>query len=131
MTPPKSKTSSPNDRAGIWLLIIGLGLLVATLLVATGCGTVSPKPVTASAASYDGAERNSGFIGWTTNGWGILTPHARDRYNSLIADYGGRFHPPLTADHGVTPTTTNTFIFTPEAIADFAAMNRWRRTEGK
>lgn len=125
----KSVENSPNNRAALLVLIALTGLLLLALTIA-GCGTVAPKPVTAG-ASWDGTNQNSGFIGWTANGCGVLTPHAYDRYNALIDDYGNRFHPALEAGRGVIGYTNGTYLFTPEAIADFAAMNRWRRMEGK
>ena len=130
----KSATNWPSkadhSQNACAVLIVLAALCLAAVLL-TGCGTVTPRQVTAAAASFDGGERNSGFIGWTTNGSGIITPHARERYNALIVDYGPRFHPPLVADYGLTATATNTFLITPEALADFAAMNRWRRNEAK
>lgn len=126
----KSEMNWRNKERAIIALWVAVVFLVM-LVIVSGCGTVTPKQVTSAAASFDGSERNSGFIGWTTNGFGIITPHARDRYNALIADYGVRFHPPLKPDYGITPTPTNTFTITPEALSDFATMNRWRRNEAK
>jgi len=91
--------------------------------------TITPKQVESSSASYDGSEKNSGFIGWTTNNticYGILTPHARDRYNSLITTYKKRFTPPLTKDYGLTYNNPNYYI-TLEALSKFAEMNRWHK----
>lgn len=125
----QSKAERGTNNACAVLILLATLVLMASLL--SGCGTVIPLQVTSAAASFDGGERNSGFIGWTTNGCGIITPHARDRYNALIVDYGARFHPPLKPDYGIMPSATNTFIITPEALSDFAAMNRWRRNEAK
>jgi hypothetical protein len=86
---------------------------------------VTPTTPRSHVASFDGAQQNSGFIGYTTNGFGVLTPHARDRYNSLIAlGYGTNFVPRLTNDFGVAPFTNGTFLFTPEAVVDFGVMNQ-------
>lgn len=125
----KSAVNSPNNRAALLVLMALTGLLLLALTI-NGCGTVAPKPVKAS-ASWDGTNQNSGFIGWAAGGCGVLTPHAYERYNSLIKVYGDRFHPPLTEGRGVIGYTNGTYLFTPEAISDFAAMNRWRRMEGK
>jgi hypothetical protein len=104
-------------------------LLISFCLVAlaVGCTTVTPRQVESPTASWDGTNQNSGFIGWTADGSGIITPHARDRYNGLIDIYGKRFIPPLVFDYGIQPTAANTFTITPEALSDFATMNRWRK----
>jgi hypothetical protein len=83
-------------------------------------------------ASYDGAEQNSGLLGFTTNGQGqvtgaVITPHARDRYNALVAAYGARYQPAVKPDDGIVPTGTNTFRIDAEHLIKFSAMNRWRK----
>lgn len=93
--------------------------------------TVTPRPVVDGMPSFDGAVQNSGFLGFDPAGRGILTPHARDRYNRLVAEYGARYLPPLVLDAGVTPTATNTFLLDPEHLVDFAEMNRWRKAQPK
>lgn len=125
----KSEKNCRNDNRTLVVLIALTCLLLLALMFA-GCGTVAPKPVTAE-ASWDGTNRNSGFIGWTTNGYGILTPHAHERYNALIEFYGDKFKPKLEKNYGTLEYMDGNYLFTPEAISDFAAMNRWRRMEGK
>lgn len=105
--------------------------LCLTLVIAGCTTTVTPIQVSAPSASWDGTEQNSGFIGWTSNGSGIITSNLKDKYNLLIDTYGNRFIPPLIHDYGIFETTTNTFVITPEALADLSAMKRWRRAESK
>lgn len=116
----KSETNWQNKRCECYVLLVLISILFG------GCTTVTPRLVTSPTASWDGTNQNSGFIGWSSTS-GIITPHARDRYNSLIDIYGKRFAPPLSFDYGIKPTTTNTFIISPEALTDFIQMNRWRK----
>jgi hypothetical protein len=105
-------------------------LLCATVFLTVGCvSTVTPVQVVSTGASFDNGERNSGFIGWTTNSsvtYGIISQHARDRYNSLIDIYGNKIIPPIKKDYGITDNKTNCLI-TLEALSNFAKMNRWRK----
>ncbi len=118
-----------------WSSMSGLSALAALLLAAmltapAGCKnseTVTPRIVRDSTASFDGSVQNSGLIGFDDAGNAILTPHARDRFNALVAVYGKRFAPPLTADYGITPTATNTFLITKEALVKFGQMNSMRK----
>lgn len=114
----------------ITLFYLGAAVLaVAAFMTLAGCaGTVRPGTAHAKTASWDGNEQNSGFLGFDPlTGNGVMTPHARERYNGLIASYGGRFTPALHQDAGLWPTGTNTFLIDAEHLADFARMNRWRR----
>jgi len=105
-------------------------LFIITLLI--GC-TITPKQVESNSASYDGGEKNSGFIGWTTNNsicYGVITFHAKDRYNSLIKIYGKRFEPPLKENYGIIldgRTTSTNYYITLEGLSKFSEMNRWRK----
>ena len=127
------ETKSPNNRLVFIMLSLAIAWLCSILLA--GCGTVTPDQVVSDGPSWDGTNRNSGFVGWTSTGCGILTPHARDRYNALVKDYGSRFRPPLQTDYGLVKIDVDgqptVYQITPEALADFATMNRWRRMEGK
>jgi hypothetical protein len=77
-------------------------ILILLLLLATvpAC-TVTPEPVVATQASYDGAEKNSGVIASAPGGY-IITTSARDRYNALISRYGKEQLPPVKTDFGLT-----------------------------
>lgn len=111
--------------------MLALSYALLGMMLAAGCGTVTPKLVTSSGPSWDGSALNSGTIGFVTNGTVLyieVTPHWRDRYNAMIATYGGRFKPALTPDYGLTRLSTNSLV-TPEAYRKFCQMNRWRKGE--
>lgn len=118
---------------GFGSILISLAVLAAlTLSVAltSGCtSTVTPRTVLSSQASWDGTNQNSGFIGFEGSA-GIITPHARDRYNALIEIYGKKFNPPITFDYGVWPMgeTGGNYIISPQALTYFTQMNRWRKS---
>ena len=126
-----SRETAANDyRIGVLLPLTAAALAfgLAFVLMLAGCApTVIPAQVRDHGASYDGNERNSGFLGFAADGTGIITPRARARYNELVARYGGLFRPALSADEGITPTATNTFLIDGEHLVDFATMNRWRK----
>lgn len=103
-------------------------IVVVFALTLIGCvSTVVPKPTTDKVASWDGTNQNSGFIGFQPDGSGRITPHARDRYNGLVAIYGKHFIPPLVPDAGLKPDGEN-WIIDPEHLVKFATMNRWRKS---
>jgi hypothetical protein len=116
-------------------LILAVAVLAATLsltAVLAGCaGTVAPKVVASSQASWDGTNQNSGSIDWAPGKRLIITAHARDRYNALIASYGSRFKPALVLDQDIEPTGTNTFLLAPAGIEHFSAMVRWDKQTRK
>ena len=102
------------------------GFLFLAMLI--GCaGTTVPKPAKDTVASWDGTNQNSGFIGFTSDGSGIITAHARDRYNGLAARYSNQFIPPLKLDDGLKPMGTN-WLIDPEHLVKFRTMNRWRKS---
>ncbi len=76
-----------------------------------------------SVASWDGREQNSGLIAIDSAFNGVITPHARDRYNAL--NVGA----PL--DQGVSATATNTFLIDAEHLARFAELRDRARQQGK
>lgn len=102
-------------------------VLLCSIFIIVGC-TVTPKIVTDTTPSFDGTNQNSGFIAFDPNGYGIITPHARDRYNGLIEIYGKKFNPPLTFDAGIIKTCTNTFLIDPQHDVYARTMNRWKKS---
>lgn len=80
-----------------------------------GC-TIAPDRVKQNQASFDpiadksGNVQNSGILGITNHLW-IITPSARDRYNGLVAVFGGGFTPPVVKDAGLTPLATNSVLW--------------------
>lgn len=106
------------------LFLFGLALALAV----ASCTTVVPTPADVPAvASFDGAEQNSGIISTQADGSFVVTPHLRDRYNALAAEYGAAFAPALVADSGLAPADGGRWTMTPQAMADFATMVQWRR----
>lgn len=106
-------------------------LLIAAVLLVSGCtSTVTPKAVKESQASFDGNAQNSGFLGWT-NHFGVITAHAHERYQQLIATYGNRFEPKLAGDAGTTAFTNGTYLIDKEHLVDFGEMELWKRSGAK
>jgi hypothetical protein len=104
--------------------------VVALALLLTACGTQIPPLVESTTASFDGKVQDSGVIALVPGGQ-LVTPHWRDRYNGMIALYGGRFIPPLQTDDGILPaspgnTATQYFIDNEHAVK-FDQMNEWRK----
>src|ERR1035441_9914924 len=118
----KDVAEMQNELAGGTLLPVCLALSgLAALLLLAGCaGTVIPVIPTATQASFDGTNQNSGFLGFDASGRGVITPACRERYNGLVADYGAAFKPPVRTDAGITTTVTNTFLIDPQYLVDFA-----------
>jgi hypothetical protein len=114
----------PADRWVGWLLV--LALTVLGVLWLAGC-TVRPVAVEASLPSFDGGQLNSGFLGYTSNRLGVLTPHGYGRYNALIGQYGNRFAPPLAPGAGCKPHTNGTWLIDAQHEVYFKTMNRWRK----
>jgi hypothetical protein len=105
--------------------------LLASLLAGAGCAsTVIPRTVTDSAPSWDGTNQNSGLVGFSPDGGGIITSNARERYNGLVVIYGARFVPALKADAGLWQMPDGTWHIDQQHLACFAKMNRWRK-EGR
>jgi hypothetical protein len=106
-----------------WPILVTIWL--SSLLL--GC-TVIPKTAKDNRASFDGTAQNSGFYGYDVEGYGYITPHARDRYNLLIANFGYRYQPPMKFDEGITATATNSYRIDPEHLVDFQEMNGWKKS---
>lgn len=113
-------------------------LLLCLVLAMSGCtGTVTPAAPRPAAASYDGNYRDSGILAIDQNG-AMITAHARDRYNGLIAIYGKdpQFSGALVPDFGITPADPYIitarqrgplFMLSKEGIVYFSRLNRLRR----
>src|ERR1044072_3413472 len=72
-----------------------MGLVAAVVVLAIGLvactGTVAPKPIKGTVASWDAGVQNSGLIGKDGPGYFLITEHARERYNGLIGRYGRNY----------------------------------------
>ena len=121
----------PVRAPGLQAICIALVALVA-LAVLVGCaGTVTTPVAQAAAASFDGTNQNSGVIALVTNQAGvatgaIITPHARDRYNALMSEYGRAW---LISgnDVGLTCQSNGCWFIDDEHLQDFITASRWRR----
>lgn len=113
-------------------VVIIVGIVIALVWLACGCtSTVIPVKVKPAVASFDGNAQNSGFIRFNKDGSGVISPHARERYNALCQAYGARFVPPVSGvDSGITPDGAGNFLIDAEHLAKFAEMNLWKK-EGK
>lgn len=99
-------------------------------LLISGCAhTYVPKVVKPVAISYSGNAQNAGFVGFTTNGVGVIDANAREKFNYLATFYGTNFVPPVVKDYGLTPFTNGTYLITSEALSEFMVMNTWRKNE--
>lgn len=108
-----------------WFIVIA-GLLGWALFLCGCTTTVTAPHVKPRQASFDGNVQNSGALTTSTNGL-RMTLHARDRYNALVAEYGGYFQPPLRAGDGVSATEDpQVFLLDEEHEVKFMIMNRWR-----
>ncbi len=109
--------------------LILLLLLLAAACVLAGCGSV--KPIASKEASWDNGVQDSGLIEFLSDGSGVITAHARDRYNALAKAYGKRFSPRLRPDDGIRPGVVwdrgPTYIIDPEHLQKFMLMNQWSK----
>lgn len=102
-------------------------IFIALLLV--GC-TITPRIVRSPVASFDQGAQNSGFLGFARDGSGILTAHARDRYNALIQKHGSRFLVPIKPDEGLTVgPQPGTWLIDQQHLVKFQIMNRWEKSK--
>ena len=106
-----------------------------------GCATVTPDKVKDNTASYDSStpvnydNLNSGIIGFTADGSGILTPFGVQRYNNLIKDYRIRFKVnkgvELKENDGISEyVDKNKNVLSkidPQHFVYFGILNSWRK----
>lgn len=110
-------------------------LLCILTLALVGCTTtVTPPPVPAHEASWDGSERNSGVISTDNQGF-LVTPAFVSRYKALIKIYGDStdditglpfFTPPLSSDFGLSQEN-NQWHISPAGMAAMIRMSQWKR----
>lgn len=108
------------------------------------CTTVTPNKVTDEIASYDASTpngydiQNSGFIGFTDDGRGLITQFGLLRYNTLIKAYKIRFKSfkgvDLNENDGTVEFTdkkgNKLYIINQQHLVYYAVLNSWRK-EGK
>lgn len=113
-------------RGLLWLgFIAEIALLALILTHLSGCSTVTPDQVHAAAPSFDGNVQNSGILAATPAGI-LVTPHLRDRYNTLVDYYGHDYKPALAKDAGITdaPDKVN-YLLDRQHFVQFLEMNQW------
>lgn len=106
-----------------------------------GC-TVVPKPVyiinttpsfDASTPKSESNNQNSGFIGFTKNGNGIITQNAVSRYNNLIEKFNKNVLEEtgykIEKNSGISPLTGNNMLFEIDSqhLFYFIMMNQWNK----
>ena len=108
------------------------------------CTTVTPDKVKDEISSYDASTpngydvQNSGFIGFTDDGRGLITQFGLLRYNTLIKAYKVRFKSfkgvELNENDGITEYTdklnNKLFIIDQQHLVYYAILNSWRK-DGK
>jgi hypothetical protein len=115
----------------VWKRLALVWLVVVSFHALASC-TITPRIVRPPDASFDGTQKNSGFLGWTDDGQGIITARARARFNELVRLHGHKFLPALAPDYGITPGATNgQWLITQEALVKFQTMNRWQKSVPK
>lgn len=113
-------------------------------LLLVGCATVTPDKVSDNTASFDSTTpqgydpHNSGIIGFSPDGKGILTSNGVERYNNLIKDYRLQFRAAKGVDlkegAGLTEFLDKNgnllFYIDQQHLVYFGILNSWRR-DGK
>ena len=128
----RSENTSRSDAR--FFLALGLALAAAVVVgvMLAGCATTITPPVAAPASdSWDGTNQNSGFISFTRSGNGavtgaVITPHARDRYNVLMREYGNAWGI-LAPDSGIVAIPGNSYWIDAQHLGYFADAQRWKR----
>jgi len=107
----------------------------------TSCATVTPDKVQDNTASFDSTTpqqydpHNSGIIGFSVDGKGILTSSGVERYNNLIKDYKFQFREAkgveLKENAGITEYLDKhgnlLFYIDHQHLVYFGILNGWRR----
>ena len=105
------------------------------------CATVTPDKVRDNSASFDSSTpqgydpQNSGVIGFSPDGKGILTSNGVERYNNLIKDYKIRFKVEkgvdLKENDGITEyidKSKNVLSkIDPQHFVYYGVLNSWRK----
>lgn len=105
-------------------------LILGASLVLFGCAhTITPDVVKPTEIAYSGNNHNAGFIGFNTNGAGIIDSNAKNKYNWLISIYSTNFAPPIYTNFGISDFTNGTYLISAEGLGKFATMNRWQKNK--
>lgn len=120
-----------------WSFELGFLCCAAFILFVACFGTVTPKQVNSTQASFDPSGQNSGFRGFTNvpqAHCGIFSASAVARYNLLAQKFGNQpqFVPPVAPWQGVAmeldgKTFTN-YVLLPSAIVNFMELSQIQRS---
>ena len=119
-------------------------IICLSSLLLVGCATVTPDKVVDDTASFDATTpkeydpMNSGVIGFTESGQGILTMNGVERYNNLIKDYKLQFREfkgvELKENAGITEHLDKNgnllFHIDQQHLVYFGILNSWKK-DGK
>lgn len=83
-------------------------------MVASSCAKITPTIDDRETISYNGNVADAGIIETLPDDSLRITAGARDRYNSLVDDFGDQVSPPVASDFGVTKLDDGTFSITLE-----------------
>jgi len=101
-------------------------IAIALLLIATGCGTIAPKPVAAK------VETDSHFLGYVTVSgiqFGWIDEADRERFNALVKKYGQQLPDQIASpDTGLTRRPDGTWLISHDSMLAFVEMATWERS---
>ena len=107
-----------------------------------GC-TIIPKKTKDNIAAFDNSsppqypnKQNGGFLGFNTDGKGILTINAHIKYNNLIDLYKNTFYKEkgvkLEKEAGITPFVdnfgNNLYLIDEQYLTYFVVLNQWLKS---
>lgn len=110
-------------------------------LLLVSCATVTPDKVVDKTASFDSTtpqgydQMNSGVIGFTADGRGILTQNGVERYNNLIKDYKIQFRfykgVEIKENDGISEALDKNgnllYNINKQHLVYFGVLNSWRK----
>lgn len=114
-----------------------LSLLAVSLAVGLGvaaCTTVVPPVNEAEEIAWDGGEQTAGLLGWTSEGWAIVTQSAVDRYQALLRKHADKVNPPVDPLQGFRlldfePPREDLHLMDPEVLELYLRLVYWERNE--
>jgi hypothetical protein len=108
------------------IFVAVVSAVVLLLITAQGCATVTPHPVQAKQASFDGNTQNSGVVSAAQAGF-IVTENFRAKYNALASMYGKYLLPPIKPDDGLVKLQDGTWVIYRQYMSDAILMEKWHR----
>lgn len=109
---------------------LSLSLLTLTLMLSlSACtSTVRPTLPKQKQPSADGNLHDSGFRGFDTNHFGVISDNARERYNGFLSQYGDRLaRKPVLPNDGISAGPSNgVWRIDQQHLDYFKIMTLWR-----